>query len=227
MNGYTIIDNIKIENHIRFIRINPTNIELTLKEVFSSLANLSWINDFDKDYVRQSFQTRADVTVKYISDNIIRSSDNTITSDSGEYVISELARKSIISELNYSDIPLGELIKEQKSGNPGFDFYSENNINILLFGEAKYIADRNAYGSAFKQIVRFENEKRDIADLQDIDKFCSEDSLSNVVNGNKGFIAAFASKTITTEKLIENIIANADFNSLKAFNELICVAVNI
>lgn len=100
MNGYTIIDNIKIEDHIRFIRINPTNIELTLKEVFNSLANLSWLNDFDKDYVRQSFQTRADATVKYISDKIIRSVDDTITSDSGEYVISELARKSIISEFN-------------------------------------------------------------------------------------------------------------------------------
>lgn len=227
MNGYTIIDNIEIEDHIRFIRINPTNIELTLKEVFYSLSNLSWINEFDKDYSRQSFRIRADATVKYISENIIKSSDDSITSDSGEYVISELARKSIITELDYSDIPLGELIKEQKSGNPGFDFYSESGINILLFGEAKYIADRNAYGSAFKQIVRFENEKRDIADLQDIDKFCTEDSLSNVVNGNKGFIAAFASKTITTEQLIENINANADFNILKTFKELICVAVNI
>lgn len=227
MSGYTIIDNIKIEDHIRFIRINPTNIELTLKEVFDSLSDLSWINDFDKDYVQQSFRIRADATVKYISDNIIRSSDDTITSDSGEYVISELARKTIITELNYSDIPLGELIKEQKSGNPGFDFYSENNIKILLFGEAKYIADRNAYGSALKQIVRFENEKRDIADLQDIDKFCSEDSLSNVVNGNKGFIAAFASTSITTENLVENIKANAEFNILRNFNELICVAVNI
>ena len=227
MNGYTIIDKITIEDHISFIRINPTNIELTLKEVFESLANLCWINDFDKDYVKQSFQVRAEATVKYISDNIINSADDAITSDSGEYVISELARESIITELNYSDIPLGELIKEQKSGNPGFDFYSENNINVLLFGEAKYIADRNAYGSAFKQIVRFENEKRDIADLQDIDKFCSEESLLNVTKGNKGFIAAFASKTIATDKLIENIKANAEFNILKNFDELICVAVNI
>jgi hypothetical protein len=227
MDGYTIVDNKKIEDNITFIRINPTNIELTLKDVFTSLSNLSWINNFDKEYVRQSFKVRADATVKYISENIIHSNDDEITSDSGEYVISELARKSIIGELNYSDIPIGELIKEQKSGNPGFDFYSENTTNILLFGEAKYKSNRNAYGSAFEQIVRFENEKRDIADIQDIDKFCSEESLRNVLNNNKGFIAAFASKTITTEKLINNIRANADYNTLKEFNELICVAVNI
>ena len=209
MNGYTIIENIKLEEHITFIRINPTNIELTLKEVFNSLSDLCWISEFDKDYMRQSFRVRADATVKYISDNIIRCSDDSITSDSGEYVISELARKSIISELNYSDIPLGELIKEQKSGNPGFDFYSESDVNILLFGEAKYKADRNAYGSAFEQIVRFENEKRDIADLQDIDKFCTEDSLSNVAKGNKGYIAAFASKATPTDRLIVSAPAKA------------------
>lgn len=227
MNGYTIIDKIQIKDNITFIRINPTNIELTLKDVFVSLSNLSWINDFDKEYIRNSFQVRADATVKYITDNIIKSTDDEITSNSGEYVISELARKSIISELNYSNIPLGELIKEQKSGNPGFDFYTENLTKILLFGEAKYLADRNAYGSAFEQIVRFEREKRDIADLQDIDKFCGEASLRNVIENNKGFIAAFASKSTTTERLINNIKANADYSKLKHFNELICVAVNI
>jgi len=227
MNGYTIVDNKKIEDNITFIRIVPTSIELTLKDVFVSLSNLSWIYEFDKEYVRQSFQVRADATVKYISDNIIKANDDEITSNSGEYVISELARKSIIDELDYSNIPLGELIKEQKSGNPGFDFYSENLTEILLFGEAKYIANRNAYGSAFEQIVRFEKEKRDIADLQDIDKFCRGKSLKNVLENKKGFIAAFASKTITTERLINNIKANTDYNVLKKFNELICVAVNI
>lgn len=227
MKGYAIIDHIRIEDHITFIRINPTDIELTLKEVFLSLSDLCWIHEFDKEYVRESFLVRADATVKYISDNIIKSSDNSVTSDSGEYVISELARKSIIHELNYSDIPLGELIKEQKSGNPGFDFYTESKINILLFGEAKYKADRNAYGNAFEQIVRFENEKRHIADLQDIDKFCSETSLLNVTKNIKGFVAAFASKAITTARLIENIRANADFQTLRNFNEIICVAVNI
>lgn len=227
MAAYDIVELIKIEEHITFIRINPTNVELTLKEVFNSLSNLSWINNFDKDYVKESFQVRADATVKYISDNIILAKADRITSDSGEYVISELARTSLINELNYSNIPLAELIKKQKSGNPGFDFYSENNMNIILFGEAKYLAAQNAYGSAFSQIVRFESEKSDIGDLQDIDKFCSEISLQNVIKNQKGFVAAFASKNLSTDQLIKNIQENEDYKALIVHNEIICIAVNL
>ncbi|OOG77486.1 hypothetical protein [Algoriphagus sp. A40] len=227
MAGYSIVDHLKIADHITFIRINPNDIELTLREVFTSLADLSWINAFDKDYVRGSFQVRAEATVKYISENIIKSSDDKITSDSGEYVISELARLSIINELKYSDIPLAELIKKQKSGNPGFDFYSKNKSNILLFGEAKYLAAQNAYGSAFKQIVRFISEESDIGDLQDIDKFCCEISLSNVINKKKGYVAAFASKNTDTELLVRNIQENEEYKALMSYNEIICVAVNI
>lgn len=106
MDGYTITDHVKIESHITFIRINPTDISLTLKEVFESLANLSWIKSFDVDYIRSSFTVRAEATIKYIADKIIKSTDDSISSDSGEYVVSELARKAVVTELKYLDIPL-------------------------------------------------------------------------------------------------------------------------
>lgn len=230
MSSYTIIENKEIDNNVRFLRIDVDENCLveTLREVFVSLANLSWINNFDETYVKDSFSVRANNTVTYIAQNIIQENANSITSDSGEYVVSELSRKSIVSELNYKDIPLGELIKEQKSGNPGFDFYSENKTNILLFGEAKYLSNKNAYGNALKQIVRFEEEKRDKADLVDIDKFCSIESLDNISNnGKKGFIAAFASKKTKTDDLIKHIRKNDDYQKLKYFEELICVAVNV
>jgi hypothetical protein len=221
------LDNKKIDNHITFIRINPTDVELTLREVFVSLSDLSWINKFDKEYIRDSFEVRAKATVEHISKNIISSKADNITSNSGEYVISELARLTLINELKYSDIPLAELIKKQKSGNPGFDFYSENKTNIILFGEAKYLSAKNAYGSAFNQIVRFIEEKSEIGDLQDIDKFCSQIALDNVSKDQKGFVAAFASKSISTENLIKNIQENEDFKALTCHTEVICVAVNI
>lgn len=225
---YDIIDTIKIEPHITFIRINPNDITLTLKEVFESLANLSWIKSFDVDYIRSSFTVRAESTIKYIADNIIKSTDDAITSNSGEYIVSELARKAVVNELKYLDIPLGELIKEQKVGNPGFDFYSKNLVKIILFGEAKYHHRDNAYGSAFNQIIRFEKEKRHIADLVDIDKFCCSESLENISKNNKkGYMAAFASKGISTENLIQNIKNNANYQKLSKSEELICIAVNI
>lgn len=227
MTAYQITDRIQIDTHITFVRINPTNIELTLKEVFDSLANLSWLNNFDKDWLKEGYQVRADATVKYIADNIIKAGDDKVTSNSGEYVISELARLTLINELSYSNIPLAELIKKQKSGNPGFDFYSENLGNVLLFGEAKYLANQNAYGRAFEQMVRFINESADIGDLPDVDAFCSDNSKSNVLNGIKGFVASFASKETPTQTLVKNIQENEDYKTLAKFTELVCVAVNI
>lgn len=228
MSGYSIIIKEKIEDHITFIRINPDDLKITLREVFESLCDLCWLNSFDQEYITQSFRVRAEGTVEHIVENILAGDDSdSVTSDSGEYIISELSRKAIINELKYSDIPLGEFIKEQKSGNPGFDFYSENTNKILLFGEAKYLADRNAYGTAFKQIVRFIEEERDIADLVDLRDFCCEDALNNVTTNSKGFVAAFSSKEISTEKLITNIKNNKEFLELQKFQEVICVAVNI
>lgn len=228
MSGYKIAHIEKIENHITFIRITPTDIELTLKEVFQSLSNLSWLSQFDEEYViKGGFEVRAQATIKYIAKKIIKSDDEKITSSSGEYVVSELARKSIVDELKYLDIPLAELIKIKDVGNHGFDFYSKNQNMALIFGESKYLADQNAYGKAFKGIIEFINDKQDLSDMIDIDKFCCDVSRENFSKGIKAFASAFSSKDISTQKLINNIKKNKEFIELKKFSEIICVAVDI
>lgn len=58
--------------------------------------------------------------------------DDEITKDTGEYVVSELARQTLVNHMKYLDVPLAELFKEQVSGNPGFDFYSANNEKTLF-----------------------------------------------------------------------------------------------
>lgn len=227
MREYTIVHREQIDGHIHFVRITPTNIKLTLREVFNSLSDTAWINSFDQDYVRDSFKVRAEATIKYIAERIIKEGDEQITRNSGEYVISELARKAIVEQMQYLDIPLAELIKGKVVGNHGFDFYSKNLNPIILFGEAKYSSSQNAYPASFEQIVRFENEKRDSSDLVDIDRFCCEPSKENFSKGHKGFIASFAAKKTSTRHLIRNIRNNADFQQLTRFTELICVAVDI
>lgn len=228
MAGYKITDIEKIEANITFIRISPTDIELTLKEVFQSLSDLSWLNQFDKEYViKGGFKVRADATIKYISKKIIKADDEKITSNSAEYIVSELARKSIVDELKYFDIPLAELIKIKDVGNHGFDFYSKNQNMILIFGESKYLANQNAYGKAFKGISDFIKDSQDISDMIDIDKFCCDVSRENFSKGKKAFAAAFSSKNNSTKSLIENIKKNKEFIELKKFSEIICVAVDI
>ena len=129
--------------------------------------------------------------------------------------------------MDYLDVPLAELIKEKIVGNPGFDFYSENKNSILLFGEAKYVAKTNAYNKALEQIESFSISGKDINDIASIDRFFSEDALKNANNGDKGYIAAFSSTEIETEKLVRNIQNNEHYKNLSSHKELICVAVTI
>lgn len=227
MNGYTVLDHNLIEPHITFIRIEPTDIKLTLGEVFKSMSDLAWISDFDKQYVRDAFTVRAVETINYIADNIIANSDNKITKNTGEIVVSELSRLAVINELGYLDIPLAELFKSQAVGNDGFDFFSKNLNKIILFGEAKFSSRQNAYGAAFEQIVRFENQKQDVSDIKEIVEFCCEESLNNHSQAKKGFIASFATKSSTSINIINAIKRNINYNKLVGFEEIICIAVNV
>lgn len=224
---YKVLDNVNIGLNVSFIRIEPIDTKLTLSQIFSSLSNVSWINEFDKEYMRNYFSVRTQETIDYILKNILAEADDEITKDTGEIVVSELSRIALVNEMNYLDIPLAELFKSQAFGNDGFDFFSVNLNKIILFGEAKYNSRQNAYGNAFEQIARFENLKQDVSDLKEIAEFCCDDSLDNHTKGQKGFIAAFASKRTATDRIIRGIQNNSDFKKLVGFEELICVAVNI
>jgi hypothetical protein len=216
-----------MEPHVTFIRIQPNNVAQVLSDVVESLSNLSWINDFDDKYIQDAFRVRAEKTIEYISTKVIQEDDDEITSNSGEYVISELARRAIVDKLKYLDIPLAEIIREKTSRNHGFDFYSKNLDLVILFGEAKYNGSQNAYGVSFGQIVQFIKENKDVSDILEIDRFCCEESKVNFTSGKKGFIAAFASKKTPTAQLLLNIKANNDYKELVQYAEIICVAVNV
>lgn len=214
-------------NRVFFLRVEPENIKETLANIFQVLSDLSWISKFDEDYVKTSFQQRAITTLEDIRSKILASCTDEVSSNAGEYVVSELAREAIINELSYLDIPLAELYNKKKSGNPGFDFHSQTNDDIVIFGEAKYLDDRNAYGSGLKQVVRFISEKKDIKDIVDLRDFCSKKALSMVNQGLKGFAIAFSAKKMKSEEIIKNVIKNKYFNLLLPYKEIIIVAVNI
>ena len=226
---YTLVDHRQLAANIHFIRIkiNQENVSITLREVMDCLNDLSWISKFDKEYIRESFNKRATGTIDYITTNIIKGVETEVTTDSGEYVVSVLSKKAIVDNLDYLDVPLAELIKEKIVGNPGFDFYSENKNNILLFGEAKYVAKTNAYNKALEQIETFSVSGKDINDIASIDRFFSEKALENANNGDKGYIAAFSSTEIETEELVKHVQNNEHYKNLSSHKELICIAVTI
>lgn len=220
---------IDVENYnsITYIRIDPENLSVTIRDIITSLSNLSWIAKFDKSYIRNSFFKRAEDTAEYLADKILKDDGDKITEDSGEYVVSELAREALVIELKYLDVPLAELFKEQVSGNPGFDFYSANKEKVIIFGEAKYSSGRNAYGIGMEQVDRFIREGQDVSDLNDIDKFFEEESLKLADNVDKAYAIAFAAKGTASDMIIKGIIRNKHYKDIAINKEVIFLAVNV
>ena len=220
---------IDVENYnsITYIRIDSENLSVTIRDIITSLSNLSWIAKFDKSYIRNSFFKRAEDTAEYLADKILKDDGDKITEDSGEYVVSELAREALVIELKYLDVPLAELFKEQVSGNPGFDFYSANKEKVIIFGEAKYSSGRNAYGIGMEQVDRFIREGQDVSDLNDIDKFFEEESLKLADNGDKAYAIAFAAKGTASDMIIKGIIRNKHYKDIAINKEVIFLAVNV
>lgn len=213
------------------IRIEATDLKITLREIFLSLSNLCWVNNLPNtsNMFKKSLQRRAETTVKRLEEVLISGSKSNVSSSAGEYVVSELAHSVVVNEFGYIDIPLAELFKQKSKGNPGFDFFAEDpKSNIVLFGEAKYSSTSNSYQRAFVQIVEFvEKDGKDVLDMADLEHFCSQKAQENMLNGKKGFIAAFSSTTISDEDLKKHIENNNDYKQLLDYEELVCVAVNI
>lgn len=216
------------EASVQFIRIDPEDISTTLSEILETLMTLSWLNNFDDDFTVQSFKQRAQITIADIKDKFSKCTGGALTKDAGEYVVSETARETIVSQLGYLDIPLAELIGKKTSGNPGFDFHSQNNItDTVIFGEAKYVAAHSAHSRAIEQIKEFIDDRKDIADLADLRDFCTPAALTRASVGAKGFAAAFSAKSTSSDRLIALIQENPAFSELLKYEEVILVAVNL
>lgn len=213
---------------VQFIRIDPEDISATLSEILKAIMDLSWLKNFDAESLARRYEQRAQITIADMRRKIENCDTGKLTKDAGEYVVSELAREAIVSELNYLDIPLAELLGKKISGNPGFDFHSQNNAtNTVIFGEAKYVTAHSGYPRAIDQIKAFVDDKKDIADIADLRDFCSADALSRVVDGFKGFAAAFSAKSTPSDRLISAITAKDSFQELLKYEEVILVAVNL
>lgn len=216
------------ESKVQFIRIDPEDLTSTLSDILVGLMNLSWLSNFDREFNKIAMKSRATKTIEDIKEKFAKCVDDKITTDAGEYVVSELARKVIVNKLDYLNIPLSELLGKKKSGNPGFDFHSQNKItDTVIFGESKYVAKTSAYSSALPQIRTFIECNKDIEDIPELTSFCTDKALKRVIDGKKGFSAAFSAKSTSSESIIKNIIKRDDFKFLLNYEEIILIAVNL
>lgn len=133
-------------NRAYFLRVHPDDLKVTLSQIFYVLSDLSWISSFDEEYIRESFQERAKATLADIYAKITTSSTDEVSSDAGEYVVSELAREAIVDKLGYLDIPLAELYNKKKQR-----FYITSSVPGNYYCGGKYMKD------IIQQIMNQEN----------------------------------------------------------------------
>ena len=224
--AYTIEVNKFIEPNVRFIRVHPNDLKITLGYILETLSSMCWISRMSEE-LRQGYEVRARVTIDKLNKEFTEGSESEIISNTGEYLVSELTRSAIVNELNYMDIPLGEIFKQKASNNPGFDIFTVNLKDQILFGEAKYVTNANAYNNAIKQINRFVSEKRDLSDLPDLLPFTTFEARMKANNGDRGLIAGFSSTTISNEELEQNLKDNEAYKALPKDKVIICVAVDV
>lgn len=232
-----IIESIKIDlskyglarkDNVFFLRIDPEDISIALKDILTELANFSWLSSFDKESLKKSLQLNAQKTCDSLRDKFYDDNQNPIVDEAGEYIVSVFSKRSIVERLGHNDVPLAELLGRKTTGNPGFDFYTEEpDLQLITCGEAKYIHGKNAYTSSLQQINRFISEQKHVSDVVILNGLTSDTSLDNLVSGYFGVCAAFSSTKIKTNTLIQHICNNMDFRQSLYYNYIVLVAVDI
>ena len=211
---------------VYLIHVKILDIKNRAKEIINMLTEKSWINKLGV-VDKLAYDARAEKTIKKIVEDILMKVEDKVTEDFGEYLVSDSAGNALRDEHNHTKIALAELWKEQKSGNPGFDFHMESANEMIIYGEAKFKTSGSPYTIALDQIVDFIDAKKDQMELADLQKLVSPNAITNATNNLKGFIAAFSLNAVDHKKIFENALKVASIKKLLCHTELYLIGVEV
>ena len=129
-----IIDFVKIDttnyklpakNNVFFMRIDPEDLAVALRDILDEIANFSWLNKFDKEALRKSMERNARNTCDVLREKFFDENEDPVIEDAGEYLVSVYSKRGIVEHLGHADVTLAELLGLKKTGNPGFYFFTE------------------------------------------------------------------------------------------------------
>lgn len=229
--GFDVVRFQQLPNNGIYIRVQVVDQVISLYNIFQSLIDTSWTNAFfaNVEWLRLSMSNRASITVKKICTDFNNGTNPVINRDTGEKMVSEISRRTLVEDFQYWNMPIAELFKQKADGNPGFDFHTITPVNdVLMFGEAKYIAGRTAYNSAMNQIRNFITDGKDMRDLVEVSYFMpSETPLNNAANNIKGYIAAFSTNGENDTDIISKVTNHNNYDVLSNYHQFIAIAVDL
>lgn len=212
--------------NICFIVVKVSNVNERVKEIVNLISDNSWLKSLHP-IENVTFAARSKRTIKKLVEDILLKSDGPISEDLGEYIISCTAQDILEADKNHKKVPLAELLKEKVTGNPGFDFHTETDTQVISFGEAKYNSRANSYGKALSQIAKFIELEKDKAEFSILKHFVSEAAIQNALNGTTAYCAAFSLHSSNHELIISNIKKSDDLKQLLGNSELYIIGVEI
>lgn len=206
--------------------VKISDVNSVAEEMIQSISDTSWINTLDA-VEATSFRATSRRTIDKLVNEIFAKVENVVTEEFGEYLISTTAQNVLEQEFSHVKFPLAELLKEKVSGNPGFDFHTESEINNIAFGEAKYSGVVSPYNKALKQIEDFISLGKDDAELIVIKCFASTTGLRNALEKKRAYVAAFSINSNKPTNEILSAITSKEINALKQYPELFIIGVEV
>lgn len=215
--------------HMLRVDVPMSDIISVANGIIAAIADKTWISRMGNDISRMSYETKTAQTIEHITNiaNQQIANPTKIEKEFGEYLISTIAQKALENKHYHTIVPLSELWKEQRTGNPGFDFHTVSQNTIIVFGEAKFGSAGNMYLTAIPQIARFFEQKKDTMDLRDLMDIVGEIPARKVAEGHKGFTAAFSVVARNFDSIKNNIISKIYEHNLDIYEEIYLIAIKI
>lgn len=229
--GFEVVTEQNLPNNGWYLRVKVTDQTVTLRSIYLSLIDDSWINKFfpQGGWIATSIIARTAPTIQKIASDFDNGINPVVNRDTGEKLVSEVSRRTLVEDYHYWNMPIAELFKQKVDGNPGFDFHTVTpDGTLLMFGEAKYVAKTNAYNSALNQIPEFIADEKDLKDLFEIRDFMpSSTPLDNANNGIKGYVAAFSTNKSDDNDITSKVINHRNYATLSQYPRFIAIAVDL
>ncbi|MGN7439090.1 MAG: hypothetical protein ACTHOO_10665 [Alcanivorax sp.] len=211
---------------VYLVHVQVNDVQGKIQEVFDNIRNTSWIERLGNPNAQLKYSIASERTIKKLTEEIFNGGNSPLTEETGEYVISVSAVTVLSEEYGHKKVAISELWKEQKSGNPGFDFHSVNPDSVVIFGEAKYKSNPpSPHGTAFNQINDLISEKKDAMDLVDLEQIIGIFPTERFRNGFKGYSAAFSLNAKSPETVMSNALTSTLAKPLLEYSELYIIGM--
>ncbi len=215
------------EIHCVVIEINgESDLKTAVNDISQEIADTSWISKLPT-FFQTVYYANASKTINKIVNEILNKVSSGLNEKIGEYLVSCSAQQALVTLFNHYRLPLAEILKEQLSNNPGFDFHTISHKDNIVHGEAKYGGNNTRCSDATDQISRFIDEKKHEGELLSIYPLLTEPVIANINAGKRGFTAAYSMHAQNEKVIFKHALESDASMKIAKYEEYYIIAVVI